>query len=119
VSHSLDLTDQQRAHLVLAELEFGRLTPLLSAARIAGLSGHQWQIASCLASAVADQAQRIAQLATSGPAGAVWAAIARRLRDAAARFEVEADLADVAADLVADAAGGVLGMSSDAAHDAA
>lgn len=100
MSHSSELTDQQRAHLALAECEFARLTPLLSTARIAGLSGHQWQIASCLASAVADQAQRIAQLATAGPAGAVWAAIAERLRDAAARFEVAADLADVSADLL-------------------
>lgn len=100
MSHSPDLTDQQRAHLALAEHEFARLTPLLATARIAGLSGHQWQIASCLASAVADQAQRIAQLATSDQAGAVWTAIAERLRDAAARFEVAADLADVAADLL-------------------
>jgi hypothetical protein len=101
VSHSLALTDQQRAHLALAEREFARLTPLLATARIAGLSGHQWQIASSLASAVADQAGRVAELAADTTSAVVWGRIADRLRDAAARFEVAADLTDIAADLIA------------------
>lgn len=108
MSHSLALTDQQRAHLAVAEGEFARLTSLLATARITGLSGHQWQIASSLASAVADQAQRVAELAACPTGRRVWGRIADRLRDAAARFEVAADLADVAAEL-ASAAGASAG----------
>lgn len=112
MSHSLALsalTDQQRVHLALAEDEFARLTQLLAPARATSLSGHQWQIASCLATTVADQSQRIADLAPAAT-GTWWTTMARRLRDAAARFEVAADLADLAAELIADAAG------PDAAH---
>lgn len=93
------LTPAQRVHLALAEAEFARLTPLLAGAPAGGVSGHQWQVASCLASAVADQVQRIVDLAQD-PAGVtiqVWRILVRRLRDAAARFEVAVDLAELAA----------------------
>jgi hypothetical protein len=104
VSHLLNLTDQQRVHLALAEHEFARLTPLLAQAQVADLPGHQWQIASSLASAVADQAQRIADLAAAPAGRATWATIACRLQDAAARYELAADLADITAELVAASA---------------
>lgn len=106
MSHLPNLTDQQRVHLALAEWEFARLTPLLAQAQATALSGHQWQVASSLASAVADQAQRIADLAVAPAGRLTWAAIARRLQDAAARYELAADLADIAAELVATSAPG-------------
>lgn len=115
MSHSLArsaLTAQQRVHLALAEVEFARLTQLLAPARTTTLSGHQWQIASCLATAVADQAQRIADLAPTAT-GTWWTTMARGLRDAAARFEVASDLADLAAKLTADAAGPVADPAAD------
>lgn len=105
MSHSLArsvLSAQQRLHLALAEREFAQLAELLAPARSAALSAHQWQIASCLASAVADQTQRIADLAPTAT-GAWWATMSRRLRDASARFEVDAALADLATELIADA----------------
>ncbi|MFC0431094.1 hypothetical protein [Kutzneria buriramensis] len=112
MSHPLVLTDQQRAHLAVAEADTARLVELVRDARTAGLTGLQWQTASSLASGIADQAQRIADLAAGDRiAGRVWATCARLLRDTAARFELWADLAE--------AAGAVLEVSSHAAHEAA
>jgi hypothetical protein len=111
VSHLLVLTDQQRTHLAIAEADTARLAELARDARTTGLTGLQWQTASSLASGIADQAQRIADLAADEFAGRVWVACARQLRDTAARFELWADLAEVA--------GAVLEVSSDAAHEAA
>ena len=110
MSHSLDLSDEQRAHLEIAAADTVRLVRLVRGAR-AGLSGHEWQVAACLASAVADQVQRVAAL-TEGAAGRSWATMARLLRESAARFELWSGLADAAA----DAPGGV---SSGVAHEAA
>lgn len=110
MSHSLDLSDEQRAHLVVAEADTARLNQLLCH-QAAGLTGHEWQIAACLASAAAEQVQVVADLAGGGDGG-MWAITARLLRESAARFEVWADLADVSA----DATGGV---NSDAAYQAA
>jgi len=111
LSHSLTLSDEQRAHLSVAEVDTARLNMLLRDVHFAGgLSGHQWQVAACLASAAADQVQRVAELA--GPdAGRTWATTARLLRESAARFELASDLADVTAELA--------GVSSDATRDAA
>jgi hypothetical protein len=106
VSHPLDLSDEQRAHLSIAEADTARLNLVLRDLRAGGLTGHQWQVAACLASAVADQVQQIADL--GGRAGRTWVTTARLLRESAARFELRADLADVAAE-----------VSSDAAHEAA
>lgn len=111
MSHLLVLTDPQRAHLAIAEADAARLAGLVREARTAGLTGLRWQAASSLASAIADQLQRIADLAVNEAAGRVWATCARLLRESAARFELWADLADVAAEAT--------GMGSDAAHDAA
>ncbi|KAA2245891.1 hypothetical protein F0L68_41130 [Solihabitans fulvus] len=97
MSHLLVLTDQQRVHLAVAEADTARLVELLRDARTQGLTGLQWQVASSLACGVADQAQRIADLAADG-AGRVWGTCARLLRDTAARFELWADLAEVGSD---------------------
>lgn len=111
MSHLLALSDEQRAHLQIAETDTARLNQLLREDRKAGLSGHQWQIAACLASAAADQVQRVAEL-SGASVGRTWATMARLLRESAARFELASALADVAVDLV-------VGVSGDVAHDAA
>lgn len=110
MSHSLVLSNEQRAHLSLAEADTARLTELLRDVQPGGLSGHQWQVAACLAAAAADQVRQVAEHAEAG-AGGTWATTARLLRESAARFELWADLADVEADIT--------GVSSDAAHGAA
>ena len=111
MSHLLVLTDQQRAHLAVAEADSARLVELVRDARTTGLTGLQWQTASSLASGIADQMQRTADLAVDEVAGSVWATCARLARDTAARFELWADLAE--------SAGGALEVDSDAAHEAA
>lgn len=111
MSHSLALSDEQRAHLSIAESDTARLNQLLrNVSTAGGLSGHQWQVAACLASAAADQVQQVAELAAPG-AGRTWATTARLLRESAARFELWSGLADVAAELA--------GVESHAAHEAA
>lgn len=110
MSHSLALSDEQRAHLSIAEADTARLNQLLRTVPAAGLSGHQCQLAACLLSAVADQVQQVAELAEPA-AGRTWATTARLLRESAARYELWSGLADVAAELA--------GVESHAAREAA
>ncbi|MFI5614697.1 hypothetical protein [Amycolatopsis sp. NPDC051903] len=110
MSHSLALSDEQRAHLSIAEADTARLNQLLRTVDAVVVTGHEWQVAAGLASAAAVHVQRVAALAEPG-AGRTWATTARLLRDSAARFELWSGLADVAAELAE--------VGDHAAHEAA
>jgi hypothetical protein len=93
VSHLLDLTQAQRAHLAIAEADTRRLTRLISTAHTIGLRVDQWLTAAALAAGIADQVQQIADRAPDAHGREPWATSARLIRDTAARFELWADLA--------------------------
>jgi len=95
VSHLHELTDDQRAHLAVAEADTARLTRLIRTARTGGLPAHQWLTAVTLAAGIADRAQHIADLAPVAAARQPWATSARLIRDTAARFELWAHLAAI------------------------
>lgn len=102
MSHPFALSDEQRAHLSIAEADTVRLIRLLRNQE-SGLTGYEWQLAADLASSAAGQMQKVAQLADP-VAGRMWSTSARLLRQSAARFELWSGLADAAAEVSADGA---------------
>ena len=109
MSHSFALSDEQRAHLSIAEADTARMIRLLRNQE-SGLTGYEWQLVAGLASSAAVQVQKVAQLAEPG-ASRTWATSARLLHEAAARFELWSCLADIEAEPAE--------VSADGAHEAA
>lgn len=101
------LSSAQRRHLIIANVDAAKLTRTLWLIRDnVALAGVQWLAGAAAATAVADQLDQIAALATTPADCELWARSARLVHDTAARFELCAELADTEHEVLRDAAHG-------------